>query len=317
MSPITSLLIAALGLVAVTAIGRRSPFLTGIVLATLLALPLIDQLPKVHLTLPAMTAIPAGTSAMTLFPLIYASGVALFGVKFLLDCFSFSRWAGQGTALTEESAPVRASLEEAKQQLSYSGRVEVYTHPTLASPVAGGLLRPAIYLPVEALTWEAATLRAVLLHELGHHVRRDLWTSLGARLACILHWFNPLAWQLRRLHLEQCEYACDAHVLATGLDAKSYAHTLCDLALPRGRRTPALALAMATESSLRSRVENLLAPRRPLTAFPIAATLLLTLGTALAVSTLRPALAKSLSDLDELTSREVKMRLSANPFPGN
>ena len=30
----------------------------------------------------------------------------------------------------------------------------------------------------------------VLLHELGHVSRRDLWTSLTARVACLVHWLT-------------------------------------------------------------------------------------------------------------------------------
>lgn len=316
MSLLTSFLIAALGLIAVRAIGRRSPVLTFIVLATLLVLPLIAMLPKVHLTLPAVASVAVEASSGYLFPL-YSLGVILFGGKLLLDYFSFQRWAHKSLPFTPEQTHICESLADAQERLRYQKPIRIRLHPSLASPVAAGLLRPTIYLPEEALGWERETLRAVLLHELGHHVRRDLWTSLGARLACVLHWFNPLAWLLRREHLEQCEYACDERVLSTGIDAKSYAHTLCNLALPQGASTPPLALAMATKSGLRNRVENLLAPRRPLTFLPIAATLILTLGTALALSTLRPALEKTFPLGGDYSAQEVELRLTANPFPGN
>ena len=203
-----------------------------------------------------------------------------------------------------------------KKQLDYQPSVQVLVHPQLQSPVAAGLLRPRVYLPEASLSWNTETLTAVLLHELGHHARRDLWTSLGARLACIVNWFNPLAWILRRQLLAQCEFACDARVLATGINAKSYAHTLCDLALPAGSKAPTLAIAMATKSSLRDRVENLLSPHQPLTLLPIVTTILLTAGTALALSVLRPSIPRSFAIPSDIV-QEAQFRLGANPFPGN
>ena len=316
MSPLTSLLIAALGLIAVQVAGRRSPVLTAITLATLLGLPLLNYLPKVHLALPASTGSFIASAPPHLLLQIYLLGFALFGGKLLLDWIALQRWQRMSQVFSDSETTFAGTLSEAQDQLSYHKAVTLRLHPTLPSPVAAGLLRPTIYLPESAQEWDRDTLRCVLLHELGHHQRRDLWTALAARFACVLHWFNPLAWLLRRQLLAQCEFACDARVLATGLDAKRYAHTLCDLALPTGNHTPALAMAMATKSTLRDRVENLISPRRPLTLVPITVTLFLTLGTALALTTLRPALERSLPS-SLVPSSEVELRMTANPFPGN
>ena len=87
--------------------------------------------------------------------------------------------------------------------------------------------------------------------------------------------------------------------------------------MPKDCRTPALAMAMATKSTLRDRVDNLLSPKRPLTLIPIVATLLLTLGTALALSTFRPAIERTFAPESDYDTNEVELRLSANPFPAN
>ncbi|MDR3182314.1 MAG: M56 family metallopeptidase [Planctomycetaceae bacterium] len=52
--------------------------------------------------------------------------------------------------------------------------------------------KPVIIFPSEAKNWSNEKLRAVLLHELAHIVRRDiLWQNL-ARIAGALYWFHPL-----------------------------------------------------------------------------------------------------------------------------
>lgn len=314
-SPLVSLLIAALGLVAVQVAGRRTPLLTAITLATLLSLPLFAFLPKIHLELPAGGPVAFKASA-SVYAQIYLLGLVLFGSKLLLDFVAFRRWQKHSRPL-ELSPLIKEVHDEACQQLNLKKAVQLRLHETLESPVAGGLLKPTVYLPPSAVTWNRETLQAVLLHEIGHHARRDLWAAFAARLACLVHWFNPLAWILRARLADQCEFACDARVLETGIDAKTYAHTLCDLAMPKDCRTPALAMAMATKSTLRDRVENLLSPRRPLTLLPIAATLVLTLGTALALSTLRPAIERTFAPESDYDEREIELRLTANPFPGN
>lgn len=314
-SPLLSLLIAALGLLAVQLAGRRTPLLTAITLATLLTLPLLTFLPKVHLQLP--TSAPVAIEAhASVYVKIYLLGLVLFSLKLLLDLWAFSRWKRKSYPL--QDAPLLESvLTASREQLGMKREAHLRFHRDLESPVAGGLFKPTVYLPESAREWSRETAEAVILHELGHHVRRDLWASFAARLACLVHWFNPLAWILRARLMTQCEFACDARVLETGIDAKRYAHTLCDLAMPKDYRAPALAMAMATKSTLRDRVDNLLSPRRPITFLPIAGTLLLTLGTALALSTFRPAIERTFAPDSPYDKTEVELRLSANPFPGN
>ncbi|MBK1833696.1 M56 family metallopeptidase [Roseibacillus ishigakijimensis] len=314
-SPLVSILIAALGLLAMQLGGRRSPLLTGITLATLLALPLLDLLPKVALPLP--TGLPAsnGATYLTLVAPAYLLGVGLLLLRLLLDGLALRRWLQQTVPCSELS--LLTALERAQGRLQFSPRVTLSLHPQLASPVAVGLWHRRVILPSCAQSWQGPTAEAVLLHELGHHQRRDLWCALAARLACILHWFNPLAWFLRRQLLTQCEFACDRRVLATGIDAKRYAHTLCDLALPRHAPSPALAMTMATQSTLRDRVEHLLSPRRPLTWPAIGITLILTAGTAIALSTLRPSARAAFSPESLPLLQEAELRLRANPFPAN
>lgn len=54
--------------------------------------------------------------------------------------------------------------------------------------------------------------RGVMLHELAHLERFDVWRQLIARLITILHWFNPLAWWALRQYEQASECACDQRV---------------------------------------------------------------------------------------------------------
>ena len=85
------------------------------------------------------------------------------------------------------------------------------------APALFGLRQPALLFPrglVARLSDEE--LRLVVLHELGHHRRRDLVSHAILHTAASVHWFNPLVWAATRLARTDCELACDAFVLRNG-----------------------------------------------------------------------------------------------------
>jgi beta-lactamase regulating signal transducer with metallopeptidase domain len=130
----------------------------------------------------------------------------------------------------------------------------------VGTPIACGLFRPSILLPLEAQSWEPERRRVVLLHELAHIARRDPLTQSIAWLACAIYWFQPAAWlAFTRLRAEG-ERACDDRVLSTGVAGPDYASHL--LSLARRARTLRLAgavsVAMARGSTLEGRLLALL-----------------------------------------------------------
>ena len=217
---------AALSLLAVLAVwltGRRdpaqSPLLTLGSLLTLLALPFLAQLPKLMVELPALTA-PAQPGAVSAtiswFPLLWMGGFLLFTLRLAADFVSLNRWRAR--SIDSGDPAMERTVENCRLQLGLRHKIRVRLHPHGMSPFIAGLFRPVVYLPSSSVHWNEGTLRMVLLHELGHVARRDLWTNLAAQCACLVYWFNPLVWWLRSRLMAQCEFACDAKVIAVGAD---------------------------------------------------------------------------------------------------
>ncbi len=78
------------------------------------------------------------------------------------------------------------------------------------SPLLAGILRPTIILPNSALhVFDAAELRVMLAHELGHLKRHDLLWNWLPMVAGWLFFFQPLVWVLMRRWSEAQEAACD------------------------------------------------------------------------------------------------------------
>jgi beta-lactamase regulating signal transducer with metallopeptidase domain len=125
-------------------------------------------------------------------------------------------------------------------------------------PVTCGLVRPVILLPAASRDWSLARLRYVLLHELAHVRRHDVFFQMLARTACSLYWFNPLVWYgLGRLRIER-ELACDDAVVAAGESPVDYADQLVEIARMCRRSRSVVGIAMARSSNLEERVAALL-----------------------------------------------------------
>ncbi|NLF32761.1 MAG: M56 family metallopeptidase, partial [Planctomycetes bacterium] len=163
-----------------------------------------------------------------------------------------------------EEGPWVGLLEDLRRRLGIGRRVALLRVGRSAIPVTCGILRAKILLPPDADGWSADRRRAVLLHELAHIRRADCLTQLLARLARVLHWFNPLVWLAgRRLRIER-EQACDDLVLTGGLKASDYAQHLLDIvrSLHAARFPSPAAVAMARPGRLEGRLRAILDPRR-------------------------------------------------------
>src|SRR5205823_7424868 len=80
--------------------------------------------------------------------------------------------------------------------------VEVLETSTGTMPMTFGIVRPAVFMPLDAAEWSEERRRMVLLHELAHVRRGDAATQWLARMALILNWWNPLAWTAWREFLK-------------------------------------------------------------------------------------------------------------------
>ena len=131
----------------------------------------------------------------------------------------------------------------------------------VTAPVTWGVFRPVIVMPTEADGWSEVDRRAALAHERAHIVRRDWLVQMIAWAVCVIFWFHPLVWAVRRSLAQEAEHAADDLVLAEGVRPSRYAELLLTLACPIGPRA-----ALGVSSSLVSaRVHAVLAarPRSP------------------------------------------------------
>jgi beta-lactamase regulating signal transducer with metallopeptidase domain len=106
-----------------------------------------------------------------------------------------------------------------------------YTSTMTSTPMAIGLFRPIIVVP-QSMTQQLnhMQLTPVLLHELAHIQRKDLWVSLFQELLAIIFWWSPVMRLInKKIHLSR-ELACDYRAAQQLSSHKQYAQSLLDCA---------------------------------------------------------------------------------------
>ena len=81
------------------------------------------------------------------------------------------------------------------------------------------------------------SLHEVLLHELTHVKQFHSLDVIISELACVVFWFNPFVWLLKREVRVNLEYLADQAVLQHGNDSRSYQYHLLLLTFPRSVAT--------------------------------------------------------------------------------
>lgn len=282
-----SLIAAGLVLLAGRKDAARDPRLTLFLLILMALLPVMAAfVPKVAV----LPAVPTdGFAWGKWIPGIWAVGFAFFLTRLALAAHGLGRWRKRSLKLGEMND------------------VEIREVSGLRGPVAAGVWRKVIFVPETWSAWNEADQEIVLRHELSHHHRRDPLWRLCAEIARAAMWWHPLAhWMAGRFNL-QCEYACDEAVVREGTDAKTYASLLCGIAEKQSHAP--LALAMANPSSLQRRVARMLGPSPKFGALAFAIFAILGAATACALSVVG-------GKIPVVSETEVRLRLTADPFPG-
>jgi beta-lactamase regulating signal transducer with metallopeptidase domain len=114
-----------------------------------------------------------------------------------------------------------------RQANNLAGRL---TSELCAAPVTVGWFKPAVILPANWPQWTQTQLNAVLTHEEEHMHWRDPLVEWLALLNRAIFWFHPLSWWLEHRLSSLSEEACDASVLARGINSFEYCECLLDMA---------------------------------------------------------------------------------------
>jgi beta-lactamase regulating signal transducer with metallopeptidase domain len=225
---------------------------------------------------PAAPAAPAfsGLQALTWQAAVFVfwlMGAAVLSVLLIHRILFVRRLIAQSEPARDrfsaQSEPARDRfseiLDQCRQQLGIKRKTELRLSGNLQSPAVCGLFRPVILIPaglIERLSPDK--LKTVLIHELAHIKRGDLWVNCIQTILQIIYFYNPFVWLANAVVRRTREQAVDEMVLvALGSGAKNYSNTLIDIAEMAFFRTSlSLRLTGVVESkkALYSRIRQML-----------------------------------------------------------
>ncbi len=193
----------------------------------------------------------------------WAAGAAIALGWLVVAAFRVGGVAARGVTVTD--ARWSTALEQAKRDAGVTRPVQLLAVSDRGLLATWGSWNPQVLIPVSALDWSDARVRAVLAHEIAHVGRHDwLVQSIAETLRALL-WWNPLAWLASRALRQDSELACDDAVLRGGVRPAAYADDLLQIArlvAPASAPAPAaVVMRMARTSTLERRIVAMLNPR--------------------------------------------------------
>jgi beta-lactamase regulating signal transducer with metallopeptidase domain/uncharacterized GH25 family protein len=192
----------------------------------------VAAIPDSHVPAAASPSSPAAATAprarsdiSEIMLILWAAGVAVMLLRL--------SWLMIGVgALRRHSRPlddpaVLALFSEIKALAGVSRRVALRVADDVLTPIAMGLLWPAIVLPASfASGVPPQQLRAILAHELAHIRRFDYLVNFFQLIIEALLYFNPAVWWVSRQIRIEREACCDAAAARALGDTLEYADAL-------------------------------------------------------------------------------------------
>jgi len=188
---------------------------------------------------------------------LWMLGMLLLAVRAMGGWWQLERVRRRARTLVPEE--LERSFNRIRKQLQVGQRVALRVSTEVISPLAMGVWRATVILPVSTVMGlPMEELEAVLAHELGHIRRWDyLWNLLQTAIESVL-FFHPSVWSLSRAVRERREICCDEIAVQSCAGATVYARALLRL---EEQRTKQLRLAVALDGcngSLLQRIKQVL-----------------------------------------------------------
>jgi len=160
---------------------------------------------------------------MRILALLWLAGTGVFAGYIAYAHIRFHRLLAKASPVTDHE--ILSLLDNCKQLLGVRAHVDVLSTEAIDSPALFGCRRPRLLLSRDLLAQlNPDELRHILLHELAHLKRRDIFIAHIVSFVQALQWFNPLvALAFRRMRADR-EMACDALALSVLGSDEAYAY---------------------------------------------------------------------------------------------
>ncbi len=189
-----------------------------------------SQLPVTEPNLPE-----ASKHVINFLPIHYFTIFWLLGMMILLKItltnnLTFSKKIKGQQSITNKE--ILDLFHRCKKEMKVKSKIGLVEVETVQVPLLYGILRPRILLPNNFVNGtNSQDLEHILLHELAHFRRRDIFVSLLTTYLQIVHWFNPIVWfAFFRMRIDR-ELATDEKTLSLigSEKSRSYGQTIISM----------------------------------------------------------------------------------------
>lgn len=122
-------------------------------------------------------------------------------------------------------------LLHAKTKMKIKSSIKIMINDSIRTPALCNLIKPKILFPYSMVDLKNDEIEYILLHELSHYKRKDIFVNYLLIVLQCVHWFNPLIWYFFKKIKEDMELATDEMVVSILNEEKhkEYARTIIAL----------------------------------------------------------------------------------------
>ncbi|WMJ85536.1 M56 family metallopeptidase [Anaerocolumna sp. MB42-C2] len=148
-----------------------------------------------------------------ILPFIWISGFLIIGSVIFINNTLFYKHIMKYDHIKDPD--VIAILDDCKGLMKLSQNICLVKTNIIKTPCVLNFIKPIILLPDYSIEKDnIPDLKYILLHELAHVKRNDIFINYIISLLCIIYWFNPLIWYGFHRMREDRELCCDSLALS-------------------------------------------------------------------------------------------------------
>jgi len=241
---------------------------------------------------------------------VWLTGASLLLCAMVVLAVRFSRKLKNGFVICDQQSVLDEMVKSIAEKHGWSNAPEVMLTDAVDVPALYGVIRPKVLIPPSVLSnISKSELNLILLHELGHWKRKDLWVNFMLAILQVIYWFNPFVWlAFHRVKVES-ERATDVWVLKRcGVDHSiSYGEMLFSLLKDkpsRGNLGSGIVSVIESPRDLKRRMKGIVSFKGKSSFLSVVCSLVVMLVIAAACLTQAPAgekeVAEKVSELDKI-----------------
>lgn len=161
--------------------------------------------------------------------LIWLTGSAVHLYRYLKVKNRFEQYIDKCGKAPSETSKYTEEFKKICQQNSQSISVKLLFLPGIHVPMVCGIRKPKILIP-EKLHFSEKDLSFVLRHEMSHFIHHDLYLKLVVQLLCIIFWWNPAVFLLKKQIDLLLEMRVDSKIINSQEEKSNYIQCLLQVA---------------------------------------------------------------------------------------